>query len=192
MGNDFHTKPFDDGTLTKLLIFEEYIKEWLPVFLKKKKIIWKNINIFDFFAGPGLDKNGVKGSPLLILEYVSKFQKEIQSKGLNVNIYFNEFKTNKLNKLKNNIKQLDYDVNSVSLNFSKNNFINAFKEFEKKLYSPHTANLILLDQSGIKHITESVFLKLTNLKQTDFIFFISSSFFNRFKDDSKFMNHLKD
>jgi hypothetical protein len=37
MGNDFHSKPFDEGTQTKLIIFEEYIKEWLPVFLKKER-----------------------------------------------------------------------------------------------------------------------------------------------------------
>jgi hypothetical protein len=92
--------------------------------------------------------------------------------------------------LKNNIKQHRYNTNFFSLNFSSDNFIDAFNKYEKKLYSPYTANLVLLDQSGIKHITESIFLKLAKLKQTDFIFFISSSFFNRFKDDSKFMNHL--
>ena len=26
----FHEKPFDDETLTKLHIFENYTKEWLP------------------------------------------------------------------------------------------------------------------------------------------------------------------
>ena len=31
-----------------------------------------------------------------------------------------------------------------------------------------------LDQYGIKHITEDVFNKIINLKQTDFLFFISS------------------
>src|SRR5262245_30873128 len=29
----FHKKPFDEGTLTKLSLFELYTREWLPVFL---------------------------------------------------------------------------------------------------------------------------------------------------------------
>lgn len=57
-------EPFDDGTIDKLEIFEEYFKEWLPVFLVRKKIIWNEIQIFDFFAGEGTDINGVFGSPL--------------------------------------------------------------------------------------------------------------------------------
>jgi hypothetical protein len=31
--DDFHGKPFDEGTLTKLQIFELYTRGWLPVFL---------------------------------------------------------------------------------------------------------------------------------------------------------------
>jgi len=37
---DFHDKPFDEGTLTKLQIFELYAREWLPVFLSGKDI-WR-------------------------------------------------------------------------------------------------------------------------------------------------------
>jgi hypothetical protein len=31
----FHEKPFDEGTLTKLEIFQLYTREWLPVFLSR-------------------------------------------------------------------------------------------------------------------------------------------------------------
>ena len=30
---DLHRHPFDEGTITKLEIFEAYTKEWLPVFV---------------------------------------------------------------------------------------------------------------------------------------------------------------
>lgn len=41
------TKPFDEGTKVKLEIFREYFKEWLPVFLSKKKcsILERNLHI---------------------------------------------------------------------------------------------------------------------------------------------------
>ncbi len=46
MSKDFHDKPFDDATKTKLELYQKYVEEWLPVFIKYKI---KNINIFDFF-----------------------------------------------------------------------------------------------------------------------------------------------
>ena len=52
MSKDLHNIPFDEGTKVKLSILREYIKEWLPVFLSKEEPIWKEINIFDFFAVP--------------------------------------------------------------------------------------------------------------------------------------------
>ena len=53
MAKDIHKKEFDDGTKIKLDIFREYLKEWLPTFTKRKEIIWKDIFIYDFFAGEG-------------------------------------------------------------------------------------------------------------------------------------------
>src|SRR5690349_6079204 len=64
----FHDRPFEEGTLTKLEIFQLYTREWLPVFLASPEPIWKAVHAFDFFAGPGADVNGVSGTPLRILE----------------------------------------------------------------------------------------------------------------------------
>jgi hypothetical protein len=54
-----------------------------------------------------------------------------------------------------------------------------------------TANLLFIDQSGVKLITEDVFSQIINLKQTDFLFFISSSFFSRFSESNEFKKYLK-
>jgi hypothetical protein len=54
-----------------------------------------------------------------------------------------------------------------------------------------TANFLFLDQNGIKQITEDVFGKLISLKQTDFLFFISSSYIKRFGDVEEFQRYLK-
>ena len=61
---DIFKKPFDEGTKTKLEIFRNYLKEWLPVFVAKQTIIWNNIQIFDFCSGQGKDVEGTLGSPL--------------------------------------------------------------------------------------------------------------------------------
>ena len=73
MGRDLFRKPFDDGTVDKLQIFEDYFKEWLPVFIVRKEILWNEIQIFDLFAGEGMDVNGVLGSPIRILKVLNEF-----------------------------------------------------------------------------------------------------------------------
>ena len=71
---DLHKKPFDEGTLTKLQIFELYAREWLPVFLSKSTPFRPKIHLYDFFAGPGTDSKNIHGSPLRILQYLKNFQ----------------------------------------------------------------------------------------------------------------------
>lgn len=62
--SDFHYKPFDEGTLNKLDLFERYAAEWIPVFISRPDPPDSEIHVFDFFAGPGLDSAGQSGSPL--------------------------------------------------------------------------------------------------------------------------------
>src|SRR5215831_18730688 len=70
----FFGKPFDEGTLTKLEIFELYAREWLPVFLSQTNPIKLKIQIFDFFAGPGMDSKGQFGSPLRLLKQLNNYR----------------------------------------------------------------------------------------------------------------------
>lgn len=55
---DLHDKPFDQTTIAKLEIFQDYAQAWLPTFVMKGA---DTICIFDFFAGTGYDKNGIEG-----------------------------------------------------------------------------------------------------------------------------------
>ncbi len=86
-GKILFDKPFDDGTLVKLTIYKEYLKEWLPVFVSKPDSIWKTIQIFDFFAGMGEDKNGVAGSPLIAIEIINSGQMITSSKVNHINTF---------------------------------------------------------------------------------------------------------
>lgn len=50
---NLHNEPFDESTIAKLEIFEDYAQAWIPTFVMQAKPV---ICIFDFFAGTGYDK----------------------------------------------------------------------------------------------------------------------------------------
>ncbi len=189
MGRDIHKGPFDEATKAKLAIFKDYLKEWLPVFLAKKEVYWNTINIFDFFAGPGSDTNGTKGTPLLIVEELSPYLENIVKKKLKVNLYFNEFKKEKYESLKTKLGTdggLPCTIKIDNLDFKQ-----AFDNEFPKMGNKDCANLLFLDQSGIKHINEDVFSQIINLKRTDFLFFISSSTIKRFVEHPSIAQYIK-
>jgi hypothetical protein len=53
-----------------------------------------------------------------------------------------------------------------------------------------TANFLFLDQNGIKEITDEVFRTIIKLPATDFLFFVSSSVFSRFRDHSALKKYI--
>jgi three-Cys-motif partner protein len=189
MARDIHTKPFDEGTKAKLSIFEDYLKEWLPVFLAKKEVIWRTINIYDFFAGPGYDSKGQKGTPMIIRDELTSYFDNIIDKKLNVNLYLNEYSKAKKEELEARIDNEDlrpYSITIESLDFKE-----AFDKQFPSMTQSNCANLIFLDQNGIKHISEEVFKKIIGLKTTDFLFFISSSTIKRFSEHPNISQHIK-
>lgn len=76
MNRDFYSRQFDDATNVKLEIFRHYIREWLPVFMTRKRDgrnRTKYVCIYDFFAGPGQDSAGNPGSPLIIVDEIKNY-----------------------------------------------------------------------------------------------------------------------
>lgn len=180
-------KPFDEGTLSKLEIFENYFREWLPVFVSPQKVYWENIQIFDFFSGAGRDCNNVQGSPLIILKVINEYASFINSKKLKVRIVLNELNVDYHAALLKNIQEFELVAN-VNVEIFNLPFAVVFEnEFSKMANS---ANFLFLDQNGIKEITSDVFKRITSLKTTDFLFFISSSFFKRFSDTPEFSSYF--
>ncbi|HSZ25628.1 MAG TPA: three-Cys-motif partner protein TcmP, partial [Cytophagaceae bacterium] len=51
-------------------------------------------------------------------------------------------------------------------------------------------SLVYLDQNGIKFLSDKYLLELENTTQTDFIYFVSASYFWRFGDKKEFKMHL--
>lgn len=200
--NDIFNKGFDEGTQIKLYILRKYLKEWLPVFISKRDKFWKDIYLYDMFAGEGKDSDGVNGSPLIILEEIMPYCNTITNENLKLNVLFNEYDNKRFVALQQNITdKLTKCINSEScpsaksciLNVSvknqefKNLFLEKFPQIKKTDKLPR---FMFLDQFGIKQITENIFKQLTGLKRTDFIFFISSSFANRFAEQPEFKTYL--
>jgi three-Cys-motif partner protein len=102
MVRDIHKTEFEEGTFIKLFIFESYIKEWLPVFIKIKDPWWNRIYIYDFFAGPGQDSAGNPGSPLILLRELKPFCLDLHNKKLQLHIIFNEYSRKKYKTLVEN------------------------------------------------------------------------------------------
>jgi three-Cys-motif partner protein len=188
---DLHkSKPFDESTLTKLSIFEQYAKSWLPTFLKQNWV--REINIVDFFSGPGYDLKFKKGSPILLLETIEYHYKSIMQGNKVINLYLNEYVLEKYLDLQKNCSEFLANHSHlkpfVKIEFYNEDFNNIFDLIIKKTKS--NPSLYILDQNGIKFLNEDNFKKLLPLNKTDFLFFISSSYFKRFSEDPAFKSHL--
>lgn len=180
MAKDFHAETFDRETKLKLEIFRGYIREWLPVFLSKRT--FKAITLYDFFAGPGRDIEGEKGSPLIIIDEVKAYLNNPttpKTQGVEIKLYFNDDDKSKYLVLKEAIEKEEIK-GFFSVEVGNKDFTAAFNDKFSAIGAADTANLVILDQSGIKHITQDVFEKLMACRSTDILFFISSATLKRF------------
>ena len=187
---DLHSRPFSKETLTKLDIFEKYLETWLPVFLHSDYI--NKVNIIDFFAGSGTDSEGFPGSPLRIINIIKSYSETIIEKKLKINIILNAYEKKKFEKLQKNIEnELDQILeNNVKINLYNEDFKTLFSKLAPDFLNE--TNLLFLDQNGIKQVTKDIFLTLDECTKTDFLFFISSSYFLRFKNEKSFNKYFPD
>jgi three-Cys-motif partner protein len=104
-------------------------------------------------------------------------------KNISIKLLFNEFNKNKFAKLE---KLVQYKSSGplmarslIDIKLKNEDFADLFFKELKNLKFGNS--LLFLDQNGIKQITESVFSDISSLPKTDFLFFISSSYLNRFE-----------
>jgi len=84
-----HQQPFDEGTRDKLELFQEYLREWLPVFNNVSSV--DILQIFDFFAGPGFDVDANPGSPAITCDEIRNAMIHTGKKSSKIiKAYFNE------------------------------------------------------------------------------------------------------
>lgn len=199
MSKNINEKPFDEATKTKLSIFGECFKEWLPVF--NNDLFTDEIHIFDFFAGSGKDVQGSLGSPLILLKQAKGLEQAYCRKAKKpIYFYFNDSIKKKYIELNKNIKEYidncmdDNDCESCVYDYSTTN--NEFKDIFNKsrvqsiFNNKKHAKFVLLDQYGFKEIDDTIFKNLTLYPKTDFIFFISSSNIKRFKEHENVKKYI--
>lgn len=184
---DLHEKPFDQGTLTKLEIFERYTQAWIPVFAIRKR---ENIFIVDFFAGTGYDVNGVPGSPIRILTKILEFANLLLENQTKVYLHLNEFKKEKCTTLKKAcsdfIEKHPILEKVLVIEFTSLDFEESFKKEYSLIKS--LPSLVFLDQNGVKFLTIHYLNALEATKTTDFLYFVSSSYLKRFNETPEFKN----
>jgi three-Cys-motif partner protein len=184
---DHHSAPFDPETLVKLKIFEDYAQAWIPTFVMQK---CGNICIFDFFAGPGKDKNGIDGSPIRILKKIKEQIGNILEKGIKIQVFLNELDKNKFELLKlscSNYLEENIDVKEVvTVHYHNRDCDELFNDLYPSIES--NPSLVYFDQNGIKHLKHISALERTS--GTDFLYFVSSSFVRRFGDQDEFKAYL--
>ena len=191
---DLHEDPFEDSTISKLEIFEDYAQAWVPTFVMQGV---PTICIFDFFAGTGYDKNGVPGSPIRILEKIREQIGHIFQKKVKIKVYLNEFEPLKKEQKKFELLQnacSEYletheDVKrAIEIKYFNKNFEDLFPELIVEI--KQFPSLVYLDQNGIKYLSDKYLLELERTRQTDFLYFVSASYFWRFGDSKEFKEHL--
>lgn len=184
--DDFHDSEFDEATLLKLDVFGGYVKEWLPVFLSKRT--YPEIHIYDFFCGAGSDAKGRPGSPIRILDELDKYvMSSPTSSEVSIRIHFNDSSEKKISRLQSIVAQR---TNSHTIDYTCLDFSEAFERAKPILCSPRAAKLIILDQFGVKEVSEKVFGALISLPATDMLFFLSSSYIRRFYREPSIRKYL--
>lgn len=185
---DHHRDEYDEETLVKLDFYKKYLQSWLPVFLNFPKLHLARLQIFDFFAGPGHDIKGVKGSPLIALDAIHEALSADNSCSPSVHLYLNELDGEKFGELKKCCQAHPF-AKQVHLHFLNKDFSDAFNEwsqlFEYEEFGrTAAANLVFLDQNGTREVGERVFKTVVAAPRTDFLFFIASSYMYRFQDQN--------
>ena len=192
---DLHRQPFDEGTITKLEIFEAYTKEWLPVFVMSP---YQHICIFDLFAGTGRDQAGVAGSPIRILRQINDMLTNIVSRGKHIYLWLNEYDNNKYVSLQNYCNtfikehaQLKDAVikGIVKIKFTNLDFAVLFPQILGTI--KRFPSLVFLDQNGIKFLSDQYFKELVSTPTVDFLYFVSSSYFFRFGEHPEFLMNVQ-
>jgi three-Cys-motif partner protein len=182
MRHGFHKKEFDDATRVKLQIFRRYAREWISVLLTRSDRQFSQLNIYDFFAGPGRDVAGNPGSPLIILEELKAFcrSRESLKADIPVRMVFNDKNEEHIATLQQEVTQARCPESCCRFEFSALPFMDALPYYLPEMKESGHANLVLMDQFGVKEVTPEIVNTLLSCGSTDIMFFVSSSFIKRF------------
>ncbi len=171
-------KPYGESTLTKLELFQRYAREWLPVFLGERTI-FPEINICDFFSGSGADSENTPGSALRLLSVIREFQSLVATRAVKVRVFLSDVSAAKVARLRERIAAEGFDKLPIILDVEDLPFDRRFQDLLPRLSRREAGNLLIVDQYGVKHL-DATFDAIVRCPTTDFLAFVSSSWFQRF------------
>ncbi|MDR1497640.1 MAG: three-Cys-motif partner protein TcmP [Puniceicoccales bacterium] len=182
--NNFYEKPYDEGTISKLKIFELYAQEWIPVFTAKPEPDYNELHIFDFFSGPGRDMKGEIGSPLRILRQLKNYSKKNLHGWEKIRkfVHFSDYDMQITEKLREELGKEEWSVPGIKIETDIASFEDPLRKNRSILEDKRMAKLLIIDQFGVDAVSDGIFKQLTTFPVTDFIFFLSSSTLHRFRD----------
>lgn len=197
MAKNHHKEAYDEGTLTKLDIFQAYAEAWLGIWSVTTKMKVTELWIWDFFAGPGKSVIGQYGSPLRILKVIEGHESRITQNGIKIHVRFNDKSKSKYRSLICNVES--YVQSSLALSALKSkglfdveyynsDFGVLFKEVIPTFGKAPA--LMFLDQNGVKYIGNEYLLPLLKSRLTDFLYFVSASYFARFSSQPEFIKNV--
>lgn len=177
----FHRQPFDEGSRTKLGIFQLYARHWLPVFTSRPG--WRAVHVFDFFAGPGTDNEGTPGSPLRLLEEIRLARRAAAGGGPRLHLHLFDALAANVDELRRTVPPLAASIGDLAApDIQQLRFHDALQQYAPILKDDESAKLLLIDQFGVDEVPAEVFRELVSFPRADFLFFISSSTLHRFRD----------
>lgn len=189
--DEIEDKPYTEGTLTKLEIFQLYARAWLPVFTSPPNPRWKRIHIFDFFSGRGRDSVGAPGSPARLLAEIRERSNEIRDKRIAATLTCCDSDENKIRSLTEYAAENNLVPAGLKFDARTGEFADMFTRYHPILKDPDTACLVLLDQYGFKQVGTDVFATLTECPTTDILFFISTQYLHRFADHPAIQKYIQ-
>ena len=190
MTKEFHATAFRPPTLTKLRLYKSYISGWLPVFMTNSVGV-AEIWLFDLFCGPGCDRDGEKGSPLILLDELTKYLNFRSTRNPpKINILFNDRKKWKIEQLKGYIKSRSPLPRIVSIHFTSKSYFEIFPDVADVATRRDTACFIFIDQCGINAIGDDFLKQLASFPITDWLAFVASSQARRFIKHKNLAIHL--
>lgn len=190
--HDIHSKAFDEGTLLKLDLFERYTRAWFPTFASRspEHTYWPRINIVDFFAGEGSDSAGNLGSALRLMGVLGEYRGLIARLHIRAALHLSDGNPQKVEALREAISKADVPER-LDVGIEAAAFRDRLNQLHRDLNRKDSANLLIIVQYGVREVDEEVFRQLTSIPTTDFLFFVASSTFHRFKDLPEIRQYLE-
>lgn len=168
----------------KIRLLKLYLERYLSILSTLKYI--ENIQIYDLFCGEGVYNHKGKGSPIVILEVIDDIYVRWKEKNKvlkTINCFFNDIDLKKIERLKNNIK--NHEFNNIEIKG-----INYINEDYRNLVSNITAGrnsfikektFVFIDPYGYKNIRVSDIKNLMKSGNTEVLLFLPTQFMFRFE-----------